>query len=271
MVKSKTEQRVIDGISYRLERKRITRLHLYIKPPDGSVLVTAPFLIPQREIDSFIRDRADWIRKHVQRFSERPLQSKMALEYETGETLYFWGKPYTLRVISEKGRTRGKVDLRPEPSFDVTDEELEDFVAQSFGMLKPGWTAFDDAEEPGEVILTVPEGSTAAQRESIVRRKYKALLEEEAGRILDFWSDKTGLRYASWHSRLMKSRWGSLTIQDRKVCLTTRLAEKPEICLIYVALHEVAHVKEANHGPRFKAILTEHMPSWREAEKILKQ
>ena len=94
---------------------------------------------------------------------------------------------------------------------------------------------------------------------------------KKSGRILDFWSDKTGLRYASWHSRFMKSRWGSLTIQDRKVCLNIRLAEKPEICLMYVALHEVAHVKEANHGPRFKAILTENMPSWREAEKILKQ
>ena len=271
MVKSKKEQRIADGISYDLERKRITGVHLYIKPPDGSVLVTAPFLMPQSEIDSFIISREDWIRKHVQRFSDRPLQSKMALVYETGETLYFWGRPYTLKVISEKGRTHGKIDLKPEPSFDVTDRELKDFTTQSLDMLKASWTAFDDAEEPGEVILTVPAGSTLTQRESIVRRKYKALLENEAERILDFWSDITGLSYASWHSRFMKSRWGSLTIRDRKVCLNIRLAEKPAICLIYVALHEVAHVKEANHGPCFKAILTEHMPSWRDAEKILKQ
>ena len=68
----------------------------------------------------------------------------------------------------------------------------------------------------------------------------------------------------------MKTRWGSLSIRNRRVDLNTRLAEKPEICLLYVALHEVAHVKAADHGPVFKAILTEYMPSWRGAEKILK-
>ena len=88
--------------------------------------------------------------------------------------------------------------------------------------------------------------------------------------MLKFWSDKTGLQFSEWHSRYMKSRWGSLSVKDRRVCLNTRLAEKPEACLIYVALHEIAHVKEANHGPRFKAILDKYMPDWRAAEKLLK-
>ena len=271
MTKSRNESREIDGISYVLERKRITRVHLYIKPPDGSVLVTAPLMFSQNEIDSFIRSKAEWIRKHVAKFGERPLQSRLALRYETGEILYFWGRPYKLTVINEKGRSRGKIVVIPAPSIDVPDKDLEDFAEKSLSGLKKNWTLPDDGTDPGEVILTMPEGSTFSQRESIVRRQYKALLEKEAERILDFWSMKTGLKYSSWHSRFMKSRWGSLTVRDRKVCLNTRLAEKPAICLIYVALHEVAHVKEANHGPGFKAILTANMPSWREAEKILKK
>ena len=118
--------------------------------------------------------------------------------------------------------------------------------------------------------MTVPPGTTFEQREQLVKKKNKELLEKEAGRVLAFWSEQTGLGFSTWSTRYMTTRWGSLTVKERRVHLNTRLAEKPEICLIYVALHEIAHVKEANHGPRFKAILDKYMPDWREAERILK-
>ena len=34
-------------------------------------------------------------------------------------------------------------------------------------------------------------------------------------------------------------------------------------------LHELAHLIEPSHGPRFQAILTEHMPDWRAVEIAL--
>ena len=262
--KATSEQRSVLGIEYTLERKRIKRLHLYVKPPDGEVLVTAPLLMPDHEIESFIAGKVDWIRKHTARFRERPAQANMSLEYKTGEILYFWGVPYRLSVIEEAGREKGRMTIDPAPSFNVSDDELKSYCTIKHVVR------FRDEAVRGSAVLTVPAGSTFEERERIVKRKYKEILEDEAEHILDFWSDRTGLKYSSWHSRYMKTRWGSLLVQDRRVCLNTRLAEKPEVCLIYIALHEIAHVKEANHGAGFKAILNEYMPCWRDAERILK-
>ena len=262
--KISSESRSFLGIDYTLERKRITRLHIYVKPPEGEVLVTAPLRMPLCEIEGFIRDRADWIRKHAARFRNRPDQAKMSLEYKTGEILYFWGRPYELTVVESAGRKRGKLEIDPYPVFRVSDHDLETYGTARHIDLK-------EAEAiKGTAVLEIPQGSTFEQRESIVRKKYKELLEDEAGRILDYWSGKTGLRYSSWHTRYMKTRWGSLTLNEKRVCLNVRLAEKPEVCLVYVALHEIAHVKEPNHGAGFKAVLDRYMPCWREAERIMK-
>lgn len=262
--KISSESRTFSGIDYTLDRKRITRLHIYIKPPDGEVLVTAPVRMPLSKIEGFIRDRADWIRKHSAKFRERPAQAKMSLEYKTGDILYFWGVPYRLEVISCEERKKGGILIDPYPVFRVSDSDLLAYRTLGHAVLLQAESAH------GTVILQVPRGSGFEQRENIVKRKYKELLEAEAERVLNFWSDMTGLRYSSWHVRYMKTRWGSLTLNEKRVCLNTRLAEKPEVCLVYVALHEIAHVKEPNHGQGFKAILDRYMPCWREAEKIMK-
>ena len=236
---------------------------MYVKPPDGRVLVTAPFLYTEREIKSFVTAKADWIRKHQERIRSKSAQSRRALEYKTGETLYFWGRPYRLTVIEDPAAKRSRLELDPKPEFTIDDTKLKLF-------RHPGSLTKPLNNEQNCAVMVVPSGSTHEQREQLVKNKYKQLLDQEAERVLAFWSEQTGLEYSSWHSRYMVSRWGSLIIKTKRVCLNTRLAEKPEICLIYVALHEIAHVQEPNHGPRFKAILDKYMPDWREAERILK-
>ncbi|WP_417754529.1 M48 family metallopeptidase [Slackia isoflavoniconvertens] len=34
--------------------------------------------------------------------------------------------------------------------------------------------------------------------------------------------------------------------------------------------HELCHVREANHGPRFHALLDAYLPHWRDAERKLR-
>ena len=260
----------IDGIECTIERKNTRRLNLYIKPPNGEVLVTAPHFYTERQIISFVTGKADWIRKHQERLRSKSSQSRMALDYVSGETLFFWGKPYELEVVEDAERKRGKLILEPAPVFGVSDDELIRYckAGSSAGCIVNNNGTGSGVR--GRAVLLMPLASTKEQREHLIKKKYKELLEPEAERVLAFWSGMTGLGFSSWHSRYMKSRWGSLSIREKRVCLNIRLAEKPEICLIYVALHEIAHVKEANHGPGFKAILDRYMPDWRMAEKILK-
>jgi predicted metal-dependent hydrolase len=50
-------------------------------------------------------------------------------------------------------------------------------------------------------------------------------------------------------------RWGSCTPADRTIRLSTRLQGMPSWVIDYVLLHELAHLIEHGHGPRFWALL----------------
>ena len=51
------------------------------------------------------------------------------------------------------------------------------------------------------------------------------------------------------------TRWGSCTPADRTIRLSTRLQGLPAWVIDYVLLHELAHLIEQGHGPRFWRLL----------------
>ena len=231
--KQVVEERTVSGIRFTLTKKRVKTLRITVKKPDGDVAVTAPLGYGDAEIDGFVAKKADWIRKNREKLRDRPAQARMALAYETGDVLTVFGKPHQLNVIEDAERKRASVSV-----------------------------------SPGVITLIVPEGTDREKREKAVIGMYKRLLEETAGAVLEKWEAAVGARCSSWHTRYMKSRWGSCSSKG-VICLNVRLAEKDPAALDYVALHEVAHLLEMNHGPRFKAILTKHMPDWKEKKKLL--
>ncbi len=69
--------------------------------------------------------------------------------------------------------------------------------------------------------------------------------------------------------RQMKTLWGSCNPKARTIRLNTELAKKPKDCLEYIVLHEMVHLLERTHGPRFLALMDRFMPAWRETQKLL--
>jgi predicted metal-dependent hydrolase len=57
-----------------------------------------------------------------------------------------------------------------------------------------------------------------------------------------------------WVSNQVK-RWGSCSSHDRTIRLSDRLQGMPQWVIDYVLLHELAHLIEPNHSPRFHALL----------------
>ena len=62
-------------MEYELIRSKRKTLAVQIKP-DGSVVVRAPLRYPQREIDRFLWDRADWIRVHREKMLKRQAEKE---------------------------------------------------------------------------------------------------------------------------------------------------------------------------------------------------
>jgi len=67
----------------------------------------------------------------------------------------------------------------------------------------------------------------------------------------------------------MKTKWGSCNPPARTIRLNTELAKKPRECLEYIVVHELAHLRERTHGPRFVAIMDRMLPNWRETRELL--
>ena len=67
-----------------------------------------------------------------------------------------------------------------------------------------------------------------------------------------------------------RSRWGSCT-SDGNLSFSWRIAMAPDFVIDYLAAHEVAHLKEMNHGPDFWATCQQLCPRTKEAKRWLKQ
>ena len=66
------------------------------------------------------------------------------------------------------------------------------------------------------------------------------------------------------------SRWGACNKTTGVIKLSLYLLLLPEWCVEHVVVHELAHLIEANHGPRFHALLEEVCPGHRNLEKQLR-
>ena len=94
-------------------------------------------------------------------------------------------------------------------------------------------------------------------------RRLRDWLYAEARRDLDqrtaVHAGRLGLRARRLSVRDQGSRWGSCSTSGL-LSFSWRLILAPPIVLDYVAAHEVAHLAEMNHGPRFWALCRKTMP-----------
>jgi predicted metal-dependent hydrolase len=79
---------------------------------------------------------------------------------------------------------------------------------------------------------------------------------------------RLGLRPRRIAVRDQSSRWGSCSTTG-VLSFSWRLVLAPPLILDYVAAHEVAHLAEMNHGPRFWALVRQTMPQTSEARRWL--
>jgi predicted metal-dependent hydrolase len=79
-----------------------------------------------------------------------------------------------------------------------------------------------------------------------------------------------GVTYKRLTIRDGRSRWGSCSSAGG-LNFSWRLILAPPTVLDYVVIHELAHLRELNHSPRFWAIVAEHAPDYRLQQAWLKR
>ncbi len=91
----------------------------------------------------------------------------------------------------------------------------------------------------------------------------KNTLEEFISVRVEYYEKLTGLKSSGFTVRKMKSRWGTCRTDTGKLTFNFAMAYMSEYCADYVILHEIAHLKHADHGAGFKSFLTYYMPDWK--------
>ena len=100
-------------------------------------------------------------------------------------------------------------------------------------------------------------------------KEWRAIVEGLAPGLVQHWAVIMGVKPGKLAYRNMTSRWGSCQPSTGRICLNIRLALFPSQCLEYVVVHELCHLLEPNHGPRFHALMDKYYPAWRQVRKLL--
>lgn len=227
--RTSTRSRTIRGIPMTITKKDIKSLRITVKPPDGSVSVSAPLYASDDTVDSFIISRIDWIAEQRERILSLPHPGPT--EYVSGETLWLFGESYTLSVV--------------------------DGIKNS--LVIDGDTAY----------FTVKPGYDTKAREKFVDEWYRARLKAYISEHLQKWESTVGLFCSSWQTKKMKTRWGTCNTVTGKLWFNLGLAKKSPVCIDYIILHELTHLRYRGHGADFSSFLDKYMPDWREIKKKL--
>lgn len=215
----------VSGIAVEVVRKDIKNLHLGVYPPLGRVRVAAPLVVSDEAVRLAVIDKLGWIKRQRAQFAKQPRQSER--EMVNGESHYFLGRRYRLRVHEQDGPAR--VAIRGVASLD----------------------------------LFVRPGTATELREAVLLRWHREQLKAQIPSLLAHWQPLLGVQASDWGIKKMKTKWGSCNVGTRRIWLNLELAKKPVQCLEYIVVHELVHLLERNHCERFTSLMDRHLPDWR--------
>jgi predicted metal-dependent hydrolase len=196
--------------------------------------ISAPKWVTIAEIESAIREKQRWILTKLAEQRERYARRlQPAMLWRDGGSLPYLGETLTLRTAPEGG-----AGIR----YDALTREL---------------------------TVCLPANASEQQ----LKDKVQAWLQQEARRVfserLPLYAEKLGVRYQSLALTSAMTQWGSCTAEGR-IRLNWRLMHFALPQIDYVIAHELSHLREMNHSPRFWATVQSVFPEFESARKALR-
>lgn len=219
-------------LDYALRRGRRKTIGLSITA--SGLTVSAPRWVGIGQVEAVIRDREQWVWTKIAEM-QRHQAAIPQVRWEDGGTVPYLGTPIVLAVATGERRV-------PRTRYDADTRTL---------------------------TLALPPGATRAQ----IRDRVEAWLQEEARAVfrarLAHFEANLDVAHRALRLSSAKTRWGSCSA-DGRILLNWRLIHFPLSSIDYVVAHELAHLKEMNHGPRFWATVASILPDYEAARAQVK-
>jgi predicted metal-dependent hydrolase len=220
----------LGGQAIAYELRRSQRRTIGLMIDEGGLRVTAPTWVTLNEIESVLQAKQRWIL--------RKLDSWHAHAQHRAERLHAWQDGGQLDYQG------GRITLR------VLTHALP--------------VALHD-----KVLQVGSESPTPDAVRGMVHRWLQARALEVFGARLPIYASRLGQFPRRWGLSSARTRWGSCTANGT-IRLNWRLIHLPVSVIDYVIAHELAHLREMNHSPRFWATVHQLMPDFEIARRQLK-
>jgi predicted metal-dependent hydrolase len=226
-------------VAYALRRVRRRSIG-FVVGADG-LSVSAPRWVGIGDIESALREKAAWILRKLGEQQERAERLQAAkVEWRDGTTVPFLGEAV---IVVVDPRTTGAV-------------------------------LHTDAQAlPGVPRLTLHVGLPHTAGGEQLRDAVQSWLQRQAKRIFEervhHFAPLLGVRCRRLGLSSAQTRWGSASA-DGSVRLNWRLIHFALPTIDYVVTHELAHLREMNHSPRFWDVVRSVLPDYERARGTLK-
>ncbi len=221
----------LEGVPFEVARKNIKHMYIRLCPDTGIVKISAPRGVSRGVIKGFALTKLAWINKH------RPAAVKKirtSRSFKTGEAHYFRGEEYRLDVILRDGP--------PGVELIAADKTIR---------------------------LCIRKEESPEKKRELLESWYTARLKERLAGLVPEWEKKIGASAKEWRVRKMKRRWGTCSVNERRIWFNLELVKKPDRCLEYIVVHELAHLLEAGHNRKYRELMDKLLPEWRELKDEL--
>lgn len=218
-------------VSYTLKRSSTARC-VRLEVGEGTGLtVVIPRSYRLQELDDLLKEKQRWILRHLTRYA-RSSSLPPPGQVGNGHTVPYLGRE--LQVIESPGDGRA-------PDVSLVQNQL------------------------------VIRGTLHGERVDVrLERWYRdQALQLTTPRVNELVT-RLGLSYRRITIRGQRTRWGSCSHRGT-LSFNWRLMMAPQPVVDYVIIHEVAHLREMNHTPRFWKLVAEECPPWREHRQWLDQ
>lgn len=212
------------GFSIRFVPKQCRRVTINVLP-DGGVYVDAPEDATPEAVTEAVRRRARWLWQVLEN-QQAGRRYVLPREYVSGESHFYLGRRYLLKVVVASGHETGVKLLR--------------------GQLQVMTNRVDAAV----VRCLLDDWYRQRAREVFARR----VAERAAG--IGWLAGPPAFRLQN-----MRTQWGSCSPAGMLV-LNPQLIKAPRDCVDYVINHELCHLREHNHSPNYYRLLDRLMPDW---------
>ena len=222
-----------DGGKFEYTLIRSRRRDVLLKAlPGGETRVYAPSWAHMRDIDELVRSRAGELRRMHEELEHALERSRLRHPVSEGSRVCVEGRSYTLK------RSAGaRVALK------LAGEEC--------------LLTLNDPEDEEQV--------RAALKRALSRRALERVRER-----LGFYAPRLGVEFNRVAIRDQSSRWGSCSAKHN-LNFNWKLIMAPPEVLDYVVIHELCHLIEFNHSPRFWRLVEGQMPEYECWKKWLKE